>query len=875
MNQLSEYSIRYMYSLDNSKRMIYTVDFVVQVLEVKQDKKNFMFLTISDGINFCRNFLINKRNELNFYDVIRIENILRSSPQDQNQLIFISRSVVLSNSQKVIRNPIQFPIDKSGKEIRFLDNEMKKEEKKVEKKIIIKVQKITLKPKNENYETRRENNNSQTLNESKIIKENITCNSLILNENETHSKIEKVLTNSNTNNLNDIIQKTSKNSSNKKKNENNSQDLSQEIYIDLDKFFEINENTQIEQSKAMVTPKKKNSTESDNVKFSQDKEIRLTQEINQSEIIKQIEEINRIEEEKIKNTSGIETNNKRDYKLEIDKMKENIKRHEEFNDFDEISPSLLLEQIEDFLDLPDAGTNPTNEVKPNTDKNNIYKQSDFLSSRSQSEKHFRLTIPWRPMLRSLHTKLPYQRLEELKDGMTNFTIRFRIIKNFKIVRPQWYIRIIDDKENIGQITVTNNFINQYKNILKIYDIFEITYGLVKKQKLYKPDVDSFTSIHITNETVVSKIRENESNFKIIEEDYIPLSKLKVSKSNNFSILAFVYNVDEQRPFISRKGLEGKLFSFYLIDQSKYRVHFNIYNEVPKLEIKEGDIIYISNPTVEATTFGTELKANIYTLIYVNPNCPTALKLRINFKSALIESVISANHYTYKSKFTKIRIKELEELCRNNDNYPDEIYIIKATIINFVHYNSQFYEACPFCNCKLKIDIHDYFCGKCNTKRKETSTSLMFNFSINDCTGACRVFMNHYTSVKLLSYMSKKIKSKEITPEGYKRLFQDYREGKYVKEFEEISSFLFYSEYYFRVKVSRSNKDNISEIPTPCSNGKKNANNYDYTNNTNINKSKKMLGKRNTMINCQDFWAIEKKKERESAVKTIKQVLGLK
>ena len=52
MNDLNEYSIQYMFSLDNSRRMIYTVNFVVQILEGKEEDKNLLFLTVSDGINF-------------------------------------------------------------------------------------------------------------------------------------------------------------------------------------------------------------------------------------------------------------------------------------------------------------------------------------------------------------------------------------------------------------------------------------------------------------------------------------------------------------------------------------------------------------------------------------------------------------------------------------------------------------------------------------------------------------------------------------------------------------------------------------------------------------------------------------------------------
>ncbi len=45
MNILDEYSIKYMFSLDNSKRMIYTVNFVVQILDAKEEDKNLLFLT--------------------------------------------------------------------------------------------------------------------------------------------------------------------------------------------------------------------------------------------------------------------------------------------------------------------------------------------------------------------------------------------------------------------------------------------------------------------------------------------------------------------------------------------------------------------------------------------------------------------------------------------------------------------------------------------------------------------------------------------------------------------------------------------------------------------------------------------------------------
>jgi hypothetical protein len=844
MNDLNEYSIQYMFSLDNSRRMIYTVNFVVQVLEGKEEDKNLLFLTVSDGINFSRSFLITKKYEFKKYDILKIENMMRTCPKDEKDIIFINRFTVLSNPNKMIGDPTIFPEDKSGREIKFEIKDPNKEIKVEKKKMQIKVQKITFNKTNNNQDSRKENINSQT-NIENLNNQIFKSSSKSQKQTNPQIKSESILNNSNIENILNNYQPLK--NSNEKQNIVEYKDKNHEDFsIDIDGIFDNLSSNIFERPNSIITSTNQINTPNRNTKNSQETEYRLTQEINQSAILRHIEEINQIEENK-KNQDKNTNENVMKIKDKEEMHAKNNNNYELSKEYNNQNPWIIDEEKNFIQNNPYSVSNKNNLIQKIFEKSPNNKSAEKSPGTSYSTGRFERCSQYRPSLRELIPKPSYKLLDELKDGQTDFTIRIRIIKYYKIpqYRTHWFVKVIDEKDITALIKVFREDIDKYKIQFRIYEVFEISKGTVKLDKFYTAELNDYRKIFFTKDTVIKHIKEYTPNIKTIEEDYTFLENLKQSIPGYFSILGYVNLVDSQNQITSK---QKEIFSFYIIDPSKLKAHVLVKGKFDTIgQIKVGDIVYISNPSVEKINDGITLKLNKNSILEMNPNCYTAIKLRNSFKF----------------NTRKISIKDLKNI--SDFNQQKEFYLFRAHICNFNYNNDQYYDGCPTCRKKLKIDIVDYECEKCKLKRKEPKTFLRFNFFIEDFSGKLWVSCYHEMSLLLLDYVYKNLKNKKITPDDYKRFSDSNRAGNYVKELDEIEHQLLFSEFYFKIVANTgkfNNNDKSEGVSQVFSNRLQN---------------KEILHRNNTTIyyNVEDIIMVDKKKERESTIMNIKEILNLK
>ena len=942
MTDLNEYSIEYMFSLDNSRRMLYTVNFVVQILEGKEEDKNLLLLTVSDGIYFSKSFLITKKYEFKKYDILMIENLMRSCPKDPKDIIFINRFSVLSNPGRIIGSPKIFPEEKTEREIKFemIDlnitqipstnsnlsnfnqmpntntnisnfNQIPKtnsnqmpntngnfnnynqitntnsnmsninqipintnmsnfnqmpntntnmsnfnqmphtntnyKEIKVEKKTMqIKVQKITFNKIKNNQDSNKENFDPPKHFEdqnNRIIK-NYTESK---NQTDYQIKRESISKNSNIENISKNSQGV-KNSKKKESLDENKDKNQEDFTLDIDEIFENQTLNMLERSNSKITSINEIYTPINNKKNSQESEYRLTQEINQSAIFRQIEEINQYEESKKKADENV---------MKITDLEEKLYHESKnceiiSNEFTNKNPITIDQEKKFNHNYPYSVSNKNNMIQNKFEKSPNNKSAEKSPATSYSLGRIERCSQYRPSLRNLLPK-PYILLNELRDGQTDFVIRIRIITYYKIhkFRSSWHVNVIDEKETIANIQVIKQDIDKYQKVFRIYEAFEIYKGTVKIEKNPKLDLNNSITIVLTKDTVIRHIKEDIPNIKKIEETYTSidkLSKLREPIKGSFSVLGYVNKVDGQG-YNSLKQKEFEKFkSFYIIDQSKSKAHVSIVSDFySSIDIKVGDTVYISNPEVTTSNNLINLKVHKSSVIEINPNCCTSLRLRIDFQ--------------YNTR--KIFIKELKSININDFDRKKDLFLFKAHIRDIDFDKFQYYDGCPQCRKKLKIDIEDYECEKCKSKRKEPKTFLRLNFLIEDFTDKLLVSCYHESSLILLNYVNKKLK-KTITPDDFKRFLDIKKTGQDVKELDEIASQLRFSEFYFKISTST----------TKFNNNEKTEGASQFYNNRSQN-SQILFRNNNIYYNVEDIKQVELKNEIKSSIMKLNEILNLK
>ena len=376
--------------------------------------------------------------------------------------------------------------------------------------------------------------------------------------------------------------------------------------------------------------------------------------------------------------------------------------------------------------------------------------------------------------------------------------------------------MIDTSGYAMQGFIFDNNIDKFSPILEEDNIYYIKGGYAKlNDKRFTNIKTDYRLIFDYNTQIIKINKELDTYFEKYENELVnklnitKFSELNNSKQNQvINCIGYILEIFSTLTKSSRIGnvLMRKLI---LCDSSFYKVQFTLWNKFTELDLKKGNILFLKNVRVGNFKDNICLTTIDNSTFDINPDMKNRNCKEYDDLQKIINEGINEDHFKYISEYNKNNSSKYESksLCDNNiihintliknlqnkfynntsENEINEIFTIKATVLEFEHGNKNFYFGCKNCRKKLIKKDNDYYCPGCETLVTDLTYYYVLTLRVIDITG------EH--SLNLFGDQVKNLFGIDA------KAYSDLIENNEVEKLKEITNKIEYHSFYFYGKAN--------------------------------------------------------------------------
>ncbi|KAJ2812821.1 Replication factor A protein 1 [Coemansia furcata] len=339
---------------------------------------------------------------------------------------------------------------------------------------------------------------------------------------------------------------------------------------------------------------------------------------------------------------------------------------------------------------------------------------------------------------------PLRRINELKPGLKNYTIRACIIKKKHIGCQSVAVNLLDDSGKICAF-INHEQVDKFSPLLKVDNVYHISQAQICKRK------DQFKLVFTDNTTVEQYVEQCTELTDMSQEcfDFISISLLeKYKEKQAVDILWIVADIIDAVPIVkgTGNGMSTRR-SLMVVDMSGYKVRITLWGHMAMdFSAPIGSVIAFKGARVNSFD-GRTLSASEWRLMVVNPDFPTAHALckwysfegrHMEFQS--FTNTASTGKSTSDPRLQLVTVAAANSLVDNVDG-TIEFFHIRAAI-TYIQSKNFTYQSCSGKYCaglvtKVKKSRR-YRCEMCNQSLHKFKYSYTLHVKVSDGTGKIKL-----------------------------------------------------------------------------------------------------------------------------------------
>ena len=363
----------------------------------------------------------------------------------------------------------------------------------------------------------------------------------------------------------------------------------------------------------------------------------------------------------------------------------------------------------------------------------------------------------------------------------------------------------------------DNTIEKFSPLLEKDNIYYIRGGYAKLNDKRFTNIKTDYRLIFDNNTQIIKVNkdldilfeqyENEIKNKLDITKFVELSNCRQNQ-----VINCIGYILEIFPVLTKASRIGNVLmrKAILCDSSSYKVQFTLWNKFTELDLQKGNILLLKNIRVGNYKYNICLTTIDNSTIDINPDMKNKNYKEYDELQKLINEGINEEDIKYVSDNNKNNSSsnnESKSLCENNithintliknlqnkfynntsENEINELFTIKATVLEFEHGNKNYYFGCKICRKKLIQKDNDYYCPGCETIVNDLTYYYILNLRVIDLTGehALNLFGDQVTNLF------------GIDAKTYSSLIENNE----VEKLKEITNKVEYHSFYFYGKAN--------------------------------------------------------------------------
>ncbi|KAJ2825441.1 Replication factor A protein 1 [Coemansia furcata] len=338
------------------------------------------------------------------------------------------------------------------------------------------------------------------------------------------------------------------------------------------------------------------------------------------------------------------------------------------------------------------------------------------------------------------TPYPLRRINELKTGLKNYTIRACVIKKKQIECQLVAVNLLDDSSKICAF-INHEQVDKFSPLLEVANVYHISQAQICKRK------DQFKLVFTDNTTVEQYVEQCTEPTDVPQErfDIISISLLeKYKEKQAVDILCIVVDIIDAIPIVKGTG-NGMSTRRHLmaVDMSGYKVGITLWGHMAMdFSAPIGSVIAFKGTQVNSFD-GRTLSASEWRLMVVNPDFPTAHALckwysfegcHMEFRS--FTNTASTGKLTGDLGLQLVTVAVANSLVDTVDG-TIEFFHIRAAVM---YIQSESF-TCQSCSNKYCVGLvtevkksHTYRCEMCNQSLRKFKYSYTLHVKVSDGTG---------------------------------------------------------------------------------------------------------------------------------------------
>ncbi|KAJ2838505.1 Replication factor A protein 1 [Coemansia sp. 'formosensis'] len=382
----------------------------------------------------------------------------------------------------------------------------------------------------------------------------------------------------------------------------------------------------------------------------------------------------------------------------------------------------------DIIDAKDVGAH--NEMANTTDTTTSSVQDSPQQPAATSKQP-------RHIAKKFDMPYPLRRINELKPGLKNYTIRACIIKKKHIGCQSVAVNLLDDSGKICAF-INHEQVDKFSPLLKVDNVYHISQVQICKRK------DQFKLVFTDNTTVEEYVEQCAELTDVSQErfDFISISLLeKYKEKQAVDILCVVADIIDAVPIVkgTGNGMSTRRL-LMVVDMSGYKVRITLWGYMAMdFSAPIGSVIAFKGARVNSFD-GRTLSASERRLMAVNPDIPAAHTLRrwFDFEGCHMEfqsfgNTASIGKLIGDSELQLVTVAAANSLVANVDG-TIEFFHVRAAIIYIQSENF----TCQSCSSKYCVGLvtevkksHTYRCEMCNQSLHKFKYSYTLHVKVSD------------------------------------------------------------------------------------------------------------------------------------------------
>jgi len=793
MEEISKNSISYFLNLEDSARKILSVNHILQIIDIKEDSKGNLYLTLSDELNFYDGFILLKKRQINLdfeiFQIIKLESIIPIIDKNNEKTFSIVKLKIVDDTvDYMIGSPKHFYTKKlfhehvginllntSASRDYNLNNSNSREDKfpitltKMERinNIIYKTE------ERKNINTIRGVNYQDSLDISYLSpianddKNEKTADFLY----HTFDSFKKSKSKEKIKRSSNSQKSEEKEKAKSKENQPDRKDLKYSILNTRERGRANNlnlnlhnnyKNGKLDSSGMMeFNDEKEDNKLRDNIKVEE--EVKLNFEIPKNKIIK----INR---SSVDDNFNVKNQNNKEHKIR------NI-------DIPDLRKNNILNRTN--IDMRDRKESTSPVIIPRTSISAKPIQPD-----NKKIKMVSISVPKKPQTTG---KKYFFTINMLSDLINSFHLIGKVVDIFNYTNTASLI-IKDSENTYAKVVLYNKQKELFLHKIKLNKVYIFSNGEVEDVRFRKAIINNRIIKFVIKLNISSNIEEYNENKEIIESDVsnklITITLLQEYYIRNefvVDIIVYVLNINKDKE--NTKYYNTKLIC---TDDSNISIEISLVKYLSERDIKYGDILWIKNAIITFSQ-GYNLLTSPITLIDINPDIfydkvVTMKNHCENYTGRyIVHSDIYKNHIGLKYNFIRDVLKEMEGSLYAFSEFSYKI--IKARVVSFTLDKKNTYLGCPNCRKGLKQDLNIPFkCESCKIFVTSPKYCFCFSIKVADCSGSSDLIIFDDIAEKFL-----RIDAVKYTSAIYNN------ETSIIRRLNKLKDEMIYKVFYFLIK----------------------------------------------------------------------------